>query len=87
MKDNQQQLMLSDRNLLEINGVQEVENFDALHVCLITNMGDLHIHGHDLNICHLDLQEGEVAIKGLVNSIEYKIAKDGRSTKEKSKNI
>ncbi|MBM7557181.1 sporulation protein YabP [Halanaerobacter jeridensis] len=72
MRDNEEQeLKLVDRGLLELTGVEEVIDFDENKVRLETNLGNLIIDGSDLKMKHLDLDSKELIIKGHVRELKY----------------
>lgn len=86
MPQTGQQLELHDRERLEATGVLQVVGFDDREVILETGLGLLLIRGEGLHITHLDLAAGELAVQGLLNSIEY--AEDrSKKLKAKGKNI
>lgn len=88
MSEYKQELHLYDRSLLKLNGVKHVDSFDAAAgVYLTTNMGDLAVEGEDLHIAHLDLDAGEIVVRGQIKSLEYREPKDQRSAGEKSKSF
>ena len=76
-----QEIKMLNRKLLEISGVLNVESFDSEEFLLETEMGFLMIKGQNLHIKNLSLEQGLVAIEGLVNELAYV---DG-SSQEKSK--
>ena len=65
------QLKLNNRRLLEITGVKEVDSFDNEEFLLETVMGYLIIRGQNLQLKNLDVGEGIVAIKGKVYEVSY----------------
>jgi sporulation protein YabP len=65
------QLKLNNRRLLEITGVKEVDSFDNEEFLLETVMGYLIIRGQNLQLKNLDVSEGVVAIKGKVYEVSY----------------
>ncbi|MGM0501314.1 MAG: sporulation protein YabP [Bacillota bacterium] len=72
MSENKEQnLKLFNRELLELSGVIEVIDFDESKVRLETKLGDLIINGLDLKMQHLDLDDGELIIKGEVAEFKY----------------
>lgn len=83
MAEYKQKLILTDRSLLEIKGVTKVENFDNNKIQLVTNLGDLQVEGADLDICHLNLEGEEIAIKGEVSSLIYKNSRDSLKSGKK----
>ena len=65
------QLVLTERKTLTLNGVKKIESFDNEEFLLDTNLGYLIIKGETLEIIKLDTYKGNVAIKGKVNSLSY----------------
>lgn len=66
-----QEVKMLNRKLLEITGVMKVESFDNEEFLLETELGFLTIRGHNLHMKHLSLEQGLVAIEGLVHSLAY----------------
>lgn len=64
-------IKLVGRKMLELTGVINVESFDSEEFLLETELGFLTITGQDLHIKHLSLEQGLVAIEGLVHSLSY----------------
>ena len=59
------------RKSVNINGVKKIENFDENEFLLETNMGYMKINGSSLEIIKLDTYEGDVSIKGKIDSLTY----------------
>ncbi|WP_438448964.1 sporulation protein YabP [Gorillibacterium sp. sgz5001074] len=70
-KVKRQEVKMLNRKLLEISGVLNVESFDSEEFLLETEMGFLAIRGVNLHIKNLNLEQGLVAIEGLVNELAY----------------
>lgn len=81
VKNKRQEIKMLNRKLLEISGVLNVESFDSEEFLLETEMGFLMIKGQNLHIKNLSLEQGLVAIEGIINELSYV---DGNS-QEKSK--
>lgn len=64
-------ITLSERNSLLVSGVKKIENFDEEEFLMETTMGLLTIKGSGLELIKLDTLQGNVSIKGNINSIEY----------------
>lgn len=79
--NKRQEIKMLNRKLLEISGVLNVESFDSEEFLLETEMGYLMIKGQNLHIKNLSLEQGLVAIEGLIQELSYV---DGNS-QEKSK--
>ncbi|NLB51916.1 MAG: sporulation protein YabP [Syntrophomonadaceae bacterium] len=82
---NEHIMKLSNREALELTGVNNVNLFDEGEVILETQLGHLLIKGQDLHITMLSLEEGKVSLEGMINILEYKAA--GTDIKAKGKNI
>jgi len=59
------------RKSINITGVKKIENFDENEFLLETNMGYLMIKGNSLEIIKLDTYQGDVSIKGKIDSLNY----------------
>ena len=66
-----QDIKLINRKLLELTGVTNVESFDSEEFLLDTELGFLTVTGQNLHIKHLSLDQGLVAIEGIVHSLAY----------------
>lgn len=71
MEMNSHEIMMSNRNAMEVTGVSRVESFDSEEFLLQTDYGYLGIRGRDLHIKNLDLDVGRVAIEGQITDISY----------------
>ena len=72
-------LILSERKKLTVSGVEEVESFDDTEILMHTVQGDLRIQGSDLHVDKLDLASGEVAVTGLISTLDYAEVRQGGS--------
>ena len=73
-------ITLSERKNIVISGVKKIDSFDEDEFYLQTSMGDLIIKGEDLEIVKLDTYQGNVSIKGKVDSLVY--TENGKKNKE-----
>ena len=64
-------LGLEERSKLTMTGVTEVVSFDDTAVVLRTALGNLVIHGRDLQLKTLSLDGGQVAVDGTVSALVY----------------
>lgn len=71
-----QNIIIEDRNLISLTGVEQVDSFNENTIILSTLKGGLSIKGEGLNMSKLNLDDGSVKISGLVNSVIY-ISKEG----------
>ena len=65
-------LTIDYRKSIIITGVVKINSFSPLEFIMDTTLGTLYLKGNDLEIVKLDTYQGNVAIKGLINSITYK---------------
>ena len=75
-KFKNQNIVLEDREIMSISGVEQVESFDENKIILSTIKGGISIKGEDLNISNLNLEDGKVKVSGLINGMEY-FSKEG----------
>ena len=75
-------ITLLERKNLVITGVKKIENFDKEQFLLETVMGFIVIKGEDLSLIKLDTLQGNVTIKGIINSMSY--AEEVKKDKENS---
>ena len=62
---------LSERKNIVVSGVKKIESFDNEEFLMETNMGYIVLKGEGLEIIKLDTYQGNVSIKGKVNSLSY----------------
>ncbi len=65
------QLILQDRNVLELTGVSDVDSFDENAVTAYTSLGALLIRGKNLHIRHLDVEGGLLSVEGQMDALTY----------------
>jgi len=66
-----QSLLLENKEILNVTGVEGVDNFNDETVVLLTNKGKLTIKGQKLNINKLNIDEGKLIVKGIINVIMF----------------
>ena len=76
-------ISITERKNINISGVKKIESFDNEEFLLETTMGFIIIKGEDLEIIKLDTYQGNVAIKGKINSLIY-MENLGKKEKEES---
>ena len=64
-------IALIDRKRLSITGVEDVDCFNEQLVVLKTPLGTLTVTGAGLNMSKLCLEDGQVALEGEVDALEY----------------
>ena len=62
---------LCERKNIVNTGVKKIESFDNEEFLMETNMGFIVLKGEELEIIKLDTYQGNVSIKGKVNSLTY----------------
>ena len=64
-------LSIKERKSIVITGVKKIENFDENEFLIDTTMGYITIKGSDLEIIKLDTYQGDISIKGKIDSLNY----------------
>lgn len=68
-----------DRKSIVISGIKRIINFDDKQFSLESNMGEIIIKGNNLEMIKLDTIDGNVSIKGSIDSIIYSNVKSNES--------
>ena len=66
-----------ERNNIFISGTKKVHNFNENEFQISTVMGNLNIKGNNLELIKLDTNDGNICIKGKINSVQYLEGIDG----------
>ena len=77
------EVKIIDRREIYISGVKKISSFDHEEFLLETTMGVLLLKGSGLEILRLDTHDGNVRIKGKINSYQY-LEKGGTKAKEEN---
>ncbi len=77
-----QNVILENRNRLNITGVVDVLSFDEQIISMVTEMGLLIVKGTDLHLNNYSLDSTELGIEGTINSLQYS---DKGASKNKEK--
>lgn len=64
-------ISVNERKSIVITGVKKIESFDSEEFLLNTNLGAILLKGEGLEMIKLDTLEGNVSIKGRINSFQY----------------
>lgn len=64
-------LTMTERKTMVISGVKKIESFDNEEFLMETTLGFLVIKGDELEIVKLDTYQGNVSIKGRIDSFMY----------------
>lgn len=69
--DKTHNLILENRNKLNMSGVIRVENFDENEVQLLTHLGKLTLRGEQLHITRFNTETGEMLLDGNIYAVVY----------------
>lgn len=72
-------LSIEGRENMEISGVLNVDSFDDEEVVMETEQGLLAVRGENLHINHLNLDQGDVKLTGLILELVYSEPKGYRA--------
>ena len=64
-------ITINERKNIVISGVKKIDSFDDEEFLMETTMGYIIIKGSGLEIIKLDTYQGNVSIKGKINSLNY----------------
>ena len=64
-------LSMENRDKLSLTGVEDVSGFDESLVVLTTSMGELTVCGEGLHIERIDLDSGQLEVRGKVQELSY----------------
>ena len=64
-------ISIAERKNIIVTGVKKIESFDNEEFMMDTTLGFLVIKGSGLEIIKLDTYQGNVSIKGQVDSLNY----------------
>lgn len=70
-KTTSHNLILENRKMLRISGVNDIDSFSENRIILSTVMGELVIKGEDLHVVNLEAESGDFCMTGTVNSLIY----------------
>lgn len=70
-KPTTQNIIIENREKLNVSGVLDVESFDDENVILHTDLGVLVVKGTELHINKLSIESGELVIEGDISSCTY----------------
>ena len=65
------ELKITDRSMINLTGINKITSFDNEEFLMESNMGTILLKGEDLEIVKLDTHDGNVKIKGKINSFAY----------------
>lgn len=65
------EIVLRGREILSASGIEDVESFDDDKIVAYTVEGQMTIKGAQLRINKLSVDDGELEIQGIIDSLEY----------------
>ncbi len=68
---SQHRVIITERETITVDGVNNVESFDDQEVVLETTAGMLMLRGREFHIKQLNLDEGNLTIEGYLAGLEY----------------
>ena len=75
-------IAITERKNIVVTGVKKLESFDKREFFMKTTMGYMLIKGDNLELLKLDTINGNISIKGMINSINYMEDTNKRINKE-----
>ena len=72
------EIKLNDRKKISLFGLKKLVSFDPEEFVMETNLGPLVLKGNNLEIVKLDIIDGNLQIKGKINSLVYLDGKDSK---------
>jgi len=84
LSNHSHSISITERKNLVLTGVKKIESFDDEEFLMETIMGFIIIKGENLEIVKLDTYQGNVSIKGKVNSLQYM---ENKNTKTKDESV
>ncbi len=70
-RDTRHRITLEDRERITMTGIIDVLSFDEESIIADTQRGMLVLKGNNLHIGKLNLDDGEVSVDGMLESLEY----------------
>lgn len=65
------EVKVTDRSMISLTGINKITSFDDQEFLMESNMGVILLKGEGLEIIKLDTHDGNVKIKGKLNSYAY----------------
>lgn len=65
------EIKITDRSVMSFSGIKKINSFDNEEFLMESNMGLILLKGEKLEIIKLDTHDGNVKIKGKINSFNY----------------
>lgn len=72
------EVKMTDRKTIFLTGIKKIVSFDAEEFLMESNMGIVVLKGESLELVKLDTTDGNVKIKGKINSMIYEEGKNNK---------
>ncbi len=69
--ESRHSLKMLGRETLCATGIEDVDSFDDDRIIAYTTEGQMTVKGAELKINRLSVEDGELEIQGIIDSIEY----------------
>ncbi len=70
-RESRHNLIMKGRDFLSASGIEDVDSFDDDRIIAYTTEGQMTVKGAELKINRLSVEDGELEIEGIIDSIEY----------------
>lgn len=70
---------IDNRSAITVTGVEDALGFDEATVIVRTALGELSIRGESLHVERIDLDSGELEIRGKISELNYDEPKESSS--------
>lgn len=87
MEEKTSKMLMTNRQKLQLEGVEHVASFDEEEITLETDLGMLVLKGKGLHITQLNLEVGNLAVEGLIFSIDYIEEKGVKGLRSRGKGL
>jgi sporulation protein YabP len=77
------QVTMTNRNLMGVDGVVNLDSYDQEQIILETGHGILEVKGAKLHVQQLNLEQGKVVLDGEIDSLIY----DGEKVRKRGKHF
>ena len=71
MSEQNHSVKIDNRENIFMTGVNDLVSFDEETIVVDTKMETMIIHGHNLHVNKLNLDDGELSVDGEINEIHY----------------
>ena len=69
--ESKHSVIMKGREVLSASGIEDVDSFDDDRIIAYPTEGQMTVKGAELKINRLSVEDGELEIQGIIDSIEY----------------